>query len=68
MAEKPDDLAGVEIDAGVIDGLDAAEGNRNVAHFDKRLAALSTQIDHGGCGRRGRCRIATSFRHGGVWG
>ncbi len=39
VAEQADDFAGIEINAGVIDGLDAAEGNRDVAHLDQRCAA-----------------------------
>ena len=36
VAEQPDHLAGVEIDAGVVDGLDAAERDREVAKLDER--------------------------------
>ena len=35
VPEQPDDLAGMEIDADRIDGLDAAEGDRDVAHLDE---------------------------------
>jgi hypothetical protein len=36
VAQKAHDFAGVKVDRDVIDGLDAAEGDRDVAQFDKR--------------------------------
>ena len=40
VAEQAHHLAGIEIDAGMVDGLDAAEGDRDVAHLDQRGAAV----------------------------
>ena len=38
VAEQADHLAGIEIDRGVVDRLDAAEGDRDVLHLDQRRA------------------------------
>ena len=35
-ADEPDDLAGVEVDGHVPDGVDATEGDADVAHLDER--------------------------------
>ncbi|ENN88049.1 hypothetical protein RHSP_51373 [Rhizobium freirei PRF 81] len=43
MAEKGDDFAGVEVHRGVVDRVNAAEGDGNVLHFHKR----SVFIRHG---------------------
>ena len=37
---RPDDLALVEIDVDVIDGVHAAEGDADVAHLDERSRVL----------------------------
>ena len=37
VAEKANDFAGIEINAGVIHGLDAAEGNGDVAHLNRAV-------------------------------
>ena len=34
--DEGDDLAGVEVDADAVDGVDATEGHANVAHLDER--------------------------------
>ncbi len=44
MAEQPDDLARHQVDAGAVDSLDAAEGDRDVAHLDQRLALAGMGI------------------------
>jgi hypothetical protein len=36
VPQEADDLAGVKIDGDVIHGLDAAEGELDVAHLDER--------------------------------
>jgi hypothetical protein len=40
VAEQADDLAGVEVDGDVVDGMDAAEADSDVAHLDERRAAV----------------------------
>ena len=42
VAEKADDFAGIKIDRRMVDGLDAAEGDRDVAHLDQRRAAFAS--------------------------
>ena len=42
-ADEADDLAGVEVDADAVDGVDAAEGHADVAQLDERRLP--------GCGR-----------------
>ena len=49
-ADEAQDLAGVEVDGDVIDGVDAAEGDLDVAHLDERVSAA---VDIRGPGRLG---------------
>ena len=44
MAEQADDLAGMEIDRHVVDRLDAAEGDGDVAHLDERALAVAVAV------------------------
>ena len=41
-ADEADDLAGVEVDDDVVDGMDAAERDADVAHLDERRARRAT--------------------------
>ena len=59
VAEQADDFAGIEIDRGVVDRLQAAEGERDVLHLDEGGSGLSVHglIPWRFCGgRRCRCR------------
>ena len=47
VAEKPDHLARKQIDGDVVDSLDAAEGDRDVAHLHKRRAGTIDRVGHG---------------------
>ena len=64
VAEQADDLAGIEIDRGVVDRLDAAESDRDVASSRPaaagwRLERSSAPLSSGGGGRSGRSRPRT---------
>ncbi|MNL88984.1 hypothetical protein D3C87_2190490 [compost metagenome] len=41
MAEKGHDFAGIEIDRGIVDRVDTAEGDRDVLQFDEGSALFS---------------------------
>jgi hypothetical protein len=41
MAEKGHDFTGIEIDGGIVDGVDTAEGDRDVLEFHKGSALIS---------------------------
>ena len=41
VAEQAHDLAGIKIDRGVVDRLEAAEGERDVLHLDEGGSGLS---------------------------
>ena len=43
-ADQPDDLAGIEVDRHVVDGVDAAERDTDVAHLDERRSASATAL------------------------
>ena len=45
VAEQRHDLAGIEIDRGVVDGADAAEGDRDVVHLDQRRSGVQHAMD-----------------------
>ena len=46
-ADQADDLARVEVDADVVDGVDAAERDADVAHLDQRHALGCVRGRHG---------------------
>ena len=71
-ADEGDDLAGIEVDADAVDGVDAAEGHADVAHLDERgrppvgvvAASLIVTLAHArrSMHRPRRCRAATASR------
>ena len=44
VAEQGHDLARIKVDGSIIDGADAAEGDRDVLHLDKRRVSVWSMV------------------------